>query len=53
MASTSAAPEKTGKKKMDRSHWLYILVIVAVAAGIAVGLMHSNLSAPDLWPSSK
>ena len=39
MASTSAAPEKTGKKKMDRSHWLYILVIVAVAAGIAVGLM--------------
>jgi aerobic C4-dicarboxylate transport protein len=26
------------KKKLDRSHWLYIAVIVAVAAGIAVGL---------------
>jgi aerobic C4-dicarboxylate transport protein len=30
------------KKKLDRSHWLYIAVIVAVAAGIAVGL-----SAPE------
>jgi aerobic C4-dicarboxylate transport protein len=27
-----------GKKKLDRSHWLYIAVIIAVAAGIAVGL---------------
>jgi aerobic C4-dicarboxylate transport protein len=26
------------KKKLDRSHWLYIAVIIAVAAGIAVGL---------------
>ncbi|MCU1542706.1 MAG: C4-dicarboxylate transporter [Microbacteriaceae bacterium] len=26
------------KRKLDRSHWLYIAVIVAVAAGIAVGL---------------
>jgi aerobic C4-dicarboxylate transport protein len=26
------------RKKLDRSHWLYIAVIVAVAAGIAVGL---------------
>jgi aerobic C4-dicarboxylate transport protein len=39
MASTSATPGKTQKKKMDRSHWLYILVIIAVGAGIAVGLM--------------
>jgi aerobic C4-dicarboxylate transport protein len=39
MASTSAASPKTDKKKMDRSHWLYILVIIAVAAGIAVGLL--------------
>ncbi|MCU1424898.1 MAG: C4-dicarboxylate transporter DctA [Microbacteriaceae bacterium] len=26
------------KKKIDKSHWLYIAVVVAVAAGIAVGL---------------
>jgi aerobic C4-dicarboxylate transport protein len=31
------APEK--KPKKDRTHWLYILVIVAVVAGIVVGLV--------------
>ncbi|MCU1405880.1 MAG: C4-dicarboxylate transporter [Glaciihabitans sp.] len=41
MASASSARTQPGqpvKKKMDRSHWLYIAVIIAVAAGIAVGL---------------
>ncbi len=33
---------KTSETKRDRTHWLYIMVIVAVAAGIAVGF-----AAPD------
>jgi len=31
-------PLTSPKKKIDRTHWLYIAVIIAVAAGIAVGL---------------
>jgi aerobic C4-dicarboxylate transport protein len=43
MAKTQTSPPTgTPRKKLDRSHWLYIAVIVAVAAGIAVGLL-----APD------
>ncbi|KKF00976.1 cation:dicarboxylase symporter family transporter [Mycolicibacterium obuense] len=37
-ADTPDAPEKSGKKR-DRTHWLYIMVIVAVIAGIIVGLV--------------
>lgn len=36
-ASSSAAPPAAAKK--DRSHWLYIAVIVAVIAGIIFGLV--------------
>ncbi|MGY4648999.1 aerobic C4-dicarboxylate transport protein [Mycobacterium sp. URHB0021] len=32
-------PEPPGPKRRDRTHWLYIAVIVAVLAGIAVGLL--------------
>jgi aerobic C4-dicarboxylate transport protein len=35
---TSPKPDSSSKKGIDRTHWLYIAVIVAVAAGIAVGL---------------
>ncbi len=34
---TAAPPEKSVKR--DRTHWLYIAVIVAVFAGVAVGLL--------------
>ncbi|MDT5387638.1 MAG: aerobic C4-dicarboxylate transport protein [Mycobacterium sp.] len=40
-ADTSAPPQKR-----DRTHWLYIAVIVAVVAGVAVGLL-----APDVGKS--
>jgi aerobic C4-dicarboxylate transport protein len=40
MATTQAARENSvPKKKIDRTHWLYIAVILAVAAGITVGLV--------------
>jgi aerobic C4-dicarboxylate transport protein len=43
MTDTSAAVEGPDKsRKRDRTHWLYIAVIVAVLAGVAVGLL-----APD------
>ncbi|WP_199176633.1 cation:dicarboxylate symporter family transporter [Subtercola sp. Z020] len=39
MATTPAATGTTPRKRLDRAHYLYIFVIVAVAAGIAVGLL--------------
>ena len=41
---TSAPPDKPVKK--DRTHWLYIAVIVAVVAGVIVGML-----APDVGKS--
>ena len=38
----SGPQKKPEKKKRDRTHWLYIMVIVAVIAGVVVGLV-----APD------
>ncbi|MBT1589663.1 cation:dicarboxylate symporter family transporter, partial [Curtobacterium aurantiacum] len=39
MASTrSSTARAAGRRRLDRSHWLYIAVIAAVAAGIVVGL---------------
>ncbi|MFB9377528.1 cation:dicarboxylate symporter family transporter [Kineococcus gynurae] len=35
MSTAAHAPAK----KKDRSHWLYIMVIIAVVAGIAIGLL--------------
>ncbi|MEW1956406.1 cation:dicarboxylase symporter family transporter [Kineococcus sp. NPDC059986] len=46
--SASAFPAPQVTKKRDRTHFLYIAVIVAVAAGIAVGLL-----APDLGKELK
>jgi aerobic C4-dicarboxylate transport protein len=40
MTDATEVPEKTKPvKKRDHTHWLYIAVIVAVLAGIAVGLL--------------
>ncbi|WP_349270572.1 aerobic C4-dicarboxylate transporter [Mycolicibacterium parafortuitum] len=40
-AQTKDQPEK----KLDRTHWLYILVIIAVIAGIVVGLVAPETAA--------
>ncbi|KWX66906.1 cation:dicarboxylate symporter family transporter [Mycobacterium sp. NAZ190054] len=41
-----AGPDKAPKKvKRDRTHWLYLLVIVAVVAGIVVGLLAPETAA--------
>ncbi|AQA02747.1 C4-dicarboxylate transporter DctA [Mycobacterium sp. MS1601] len=42
MADTAVTPPSKQSKKRDRTHWLYIGVIIAVLGGIAVGLV-----APD------
>ncbi|NUP75256.1 MAG: cation:dicarboxylase symporter family transporter, partial [Sinomonas sp.] len=40
MATVPLTPaEKPAKKKADRTHWLYIAVIVAVVLGVVVGLV--------------
>ena len=55
MAATLTPPSgeaPVSTKKKDRTHWLYISVIIAVGAGIAVGLLsptsarRSSRSAP-------
>ena len=40
--SAKPADNETKQPKRDRTHWLYIMVIVGVVAGIVVGLL-----APD------
>jgi aerobic C4-dicarboxylate transport protein len=45
-AAGSAAEQEPKQPKRDRTHWLYIAVIVAVIAGIVVGLL-----APDVAKS--
>ena len=35
--STTATPP--ARKKRDRTHWLYVAVIVAVVAGVVLGLV--------------
>jgi aerobic C4-dicarboxylate transport protein len=35
----SPTPPKAPRRKRDRTHWLYIAVIVAVVAGVAVGIL--------------
>ena len=39
-------PVQEPRRRRDRTHWLYIAVIVAVLAGVAVGLL-----APDVGKS--
>ena len=41
-STTSTEPEPAKKQRKDRTHWLYIMVLVAIVAGIIVGLI-----APD------
>ncbi|MGA9872550.1 MAG: cation:dicarboxylase symporter family transporter [Rhodococcus sp. (in: high G+C Gram-positive bacteria)] len=38
VADGSRSPEPEPKKKRDKTHWLYIAVIIAVVAGVIVGL---------------
>jgi aerobic C4-dicarboxylate transport protein len=40
--SAKPADDQSKQPKRDRTHWLYILVIVGVVAGVVVGLV-----APD------
>ncbi len=49
-ASPFSAPQVAEKR--DRTHFLYIAVIVAVAAGIAVGLLAPDLG-KELKPSGR
>lgn len=42
----SPTPPEAPRQKRDRTHWLYIAVIVAVVAGVAVGIV-----APDVGKS--
>ena len=44
--SSASPPAPETPKKRDRTHWLYIAVIVAVVAGVVVGLL-----APDVGKS--
>ena len=37
-------PSSEPKKKRDRTHWLYIAVIIAVIAGIIVGLVAKDFA---------
>ncbi|KQQ10106.1 cation:dicarboxylate symporter family transporter [Rathayibacter sp. Leaf296] len=42
--SPSVTPAKT-RKRIDRNHWLYIAVIIAVVAGVIVGLVAPEFAA--------
>ena len=44
--SPATPPRDAAPKKRDRTHWLYIAVIIAVVAGVAVGIL-----APDVGKS--
>ncbi|ULP36417.1 cation:dicarboxylase symporter family transporter [Mycolicibacterium rufum] len=45
MTATESDQSRPEKKKRDRTHWLYIMVIVAVVAGIVVGLVAPDAAA--------
>jgi aerobic C4-dicarboxylate transport protein len=47
--STPAAQTAPRRRGIDRQHWLYIAVIVAVVAGIAVGLASPEFGASLAW----
>ncbi|HJE76847.1 MAG TPA: hypothetical protein K8V74_02765, partial [Brevibacterium epidermidis] len=38
-ATAAATDQGAPQRKKDRTHWLYIMVIVAVFAGAAIGLI--------------
>ncbi|MGY1736014.1 cation:dicarboxylate symporter family transporter [Geodermatophilus sp. SYSU D00684] len=49
MAAGTAAGDPPVRTKRDRTHWLYIAVIVAVALGIAVGLAFPEFATGLKW----
>ncbi len=52
MAENGTATTKTPAAKRDRTHYLYIAVIVAVLLGIAVGFIWPDF-AKELSPSAR
>jgi aerobic C4-dicarboxylate transport protein len=48
MASATVSPAPA-RRKRDRTHWLYLAVIAAVALGIAVGLLFPEFATELKW----
>lgn len=49
MSKAATSPAIQEEKRRDRTHYLYIAVIVAVAAGIAVGLLAPHFAQSLKW----
>jgi aerobic C4-dicarboxylate transport protein len=49
MASETAPAEQAAPARRDRTHWLYVAVIVAVALGIAVGFLFPDFAVGLKW----
>jgi aerobic C4-dicarboxylate transport protein len=49
MASATASGTAPAKHRRDRTHWLYLAVIGAVALGIAVGLLFPEFATELKW----
>jgi aerobic C4-dicarboxylate transport protein len=49
MATVSAAARTPGPRRRDRTHWLYLAVIAAVALGIVVGLAFPEFAIGLKW----
>jgi len=49
MAASTASPANPAPARRDRTHWLYIAVIVAVALGIFVGLVFPGFAVELKW----
>src|SRR4051812_50087062 len=49
MASGTQSPDTAAPARRDRTHWLYISVIVAVVLGIAVGFAFPDFAVGLKW----
>jgi aerobic C4-dicarboxylate transport protein len=49
MASGSATAEQTAPARRDRTHWLYIAVVIAVILGIIVGFVFPDFAVELKW----
>jgi aerobic C4-dicarboxylate transport protein len=49
MASATVSGTAPAKRRRDRTHWLYLAVIAAVALGIAVGLIFPDFAVGLKW----
>jgi aerobic C4-dicarboxylate transport protein len=49
MASGSATAEQTAPARRDRTHWLYIAVVIAVILGIIVGFAFPDFAVELKW----